>query len=182
MRWRRNAIPLTNNFYYNGKERAKFNDLTKRRKHMSYKAAVISVGSSYSDGAREAEKLLCEIGFDIIYTSTVPHERYAISEEFIKCEYELEANLIVSCGGTGLSHKEVTPEATLDVVDREIPAIPQAMLHYSLQITPRAMLTRAVAGVRNNTLIINLPGSAKAVRENLTAISDALYHAVQMLS
>lgn len=150
---------------------------------MSCKAAVIGVGGAdTNEGAKAAEKLLCEIGFEVIYTSTVPHERHAISQEFIKCEYELEANLIVSCGGTGLSHREVTPEATLDVIDREIPAIPQAMLHHSLRITPRAMLTRAVAGVRNNALIINLPGSEKAVRENLEAISGALLHAVQMIS
>lgn len=150
---------------------------------MNCKAAVVSVGGKVvNEGAKAAERILREMDFEVIYTSAVPHERHTISEEFIKCEYELEANLILSCGGTGLSHREVTPEATLDVIDREIPAIPQAMLHYSLQITPRAMLTRAVAGVRNNALIINLPGSEKAVRENLEAISGALHHAVQMIS
>lgn len=150
---------------------------------VKYKAAIISVGGvAANSGAIAAKELLCEIGFEVISVSTVSGERQKISEEIIKCESELCANLILTTGGTGLSLSEVTPEATLDVLDREIPAIPQAMLHYGLQITPRAMLTRAVAGVRNKTLIINLPGSEKAVRENLTAISGALLHAVQMLS
>lgn len=150
---------------------------------MKYKAAIISVGGvTANSGAIAAKELLCEMGFEVISVSTVLSKRQMISEEIIRCEQELCANLILTTGGTGLSYKEVTPEATLDVVDREIPAIPQAMLYYSLQITPRAMLTRAVAGVRNKTLIINLPGSEKAVRENLSAISGALLHAVQMIS
>lgn len=150
---------------------------------MKYEAAIIVVGGDITGKAATATKeMLTDAGFEVTEISTVENERHMISAEFIRCEYELEADLIISLGGTGLSHGEVTPEATLDVVDREVPAIPQAMLHYSLNFTPRAMLTRAVAGVRNNTLIINLPGSEKAVRENLTAISGALLHAVQMLS
>lgn len=155
---------------------------------MGYKAAVITVSDECAAG-RKADKsgpavaeLLKGVGFEIMYTSVIPSERHTISAEFIKCEYELRADLIVSTGGTGLSHEDVTPEATLDVIDREIPAIPQAMLHYSLGITPRAMLSRGVAGVRNDALIINLPGSEKAARENLGAIAGTLEHAVAMLA
>ncbi len=155
---------------------------------MSYKAAVITVSDRCAAHTQKdtsgpaVAKMLEDIGFEVIYTSTVPDERHMISAEFIKCEYELEANLIVSTGGTGFSHRDVTPEATLDVIDREVPAIPQAMLHYSLQITPRAMLSRAVAGIRNDALIVNLPGSEKAAKENLTAIAGALEHAMHMLA
>ena len=85
-------------------------------------------------------------------------------------------------GGTGLSPRDVTPEATRAVLEREIPAIPQAMIYYSLQITPRAMLSRAVAGTRRNSLILNLPGSEKAARENLSAVLGALDHALKMIA
>lgn len=149
---------------------------------MAYTAAIITVGDAASRGGAAAAEMLQSAGFEIIYTSGVPAERDTISAELVKCEYERRADLIVTTGGTGLSHRDVTPEATLDVIEREIPAIPQAMLHYSLDITPRAMLTRAVAGVRNNALIINLPGSEKAVRENLSAVVSALGHAVSMLA
>lgn len=155
---------------------------------MDYKAAVITVSDKCSSGERidtsgpAVAQMLTDAGFDVVYTSIVPDERYEISAEFIKCAYELEADLIISTGGTGLSARDVTPDATRDVISREIPAIPQAMLHYSLQITPRAMLSRAVAGIRGKSLIINLPGSEKAARENLTAVIGVLEHALKMLA
>lgn len=155
---------------------------------MDYKAAVITVSDKCSSGERvdtsgpAVAQMLSDAGFRVVYTGIVPDERHEISAEFIKCAYELEADLIISTGGTGLSARDVTPDATRDVISREIPAIPQAMLHYSLQITPRAMLSRAVAGIRGKSLIINLPGSEKAARENLTAVIGVLEHALQMLA
>ena len=89
--------------------------------------------------------------------------------------------MVLTTGGTGLSPRDVTPEATRAVVHREIPAIPQTMLYASLAITPRAMLSRAAAGTRGSCLIINLPGSEKAARENLAAVLDTLGHALEML-
>ena len=155
---------------------------------MKYTAAVITVSDNCASGVHNdttgsaVSSMLKEAGFDVIYFSVVPDERHLISSEIIKCEYEIDANLIITTGGTGLSKRDVTPQATLDVLDFEIPAITQAMLFHSLQITPNAMLTRAVAGVRNDGLIINLPGSEKAARENLSAIIDTLQHAVWMIT
>lgn len=155
---------------------------------MKYTAAVITVSDNCANGVHidttgsAVSAMLKEAGFDVIYTSVVPDERHLISSEIIKCEYEIDANLIITTGGTGLSKRDVTPQATLDVLDFEIPAITQAMLFHSLQITPNAMLTRAVAGVRNDGLIINLPGSEKAASENLSAIIDTLQHAVWMIT
>lgn len=155
---------------------------------MSYTAAVITVSDKCSRGERTDTSgpaivsMLRDAGFEVVYTSLVPDERHLISSELIKCEYEVDADLIITTGGTGLSKRDVTPEATRDVIDREIPAITQAMLYYSLSITPRAMLSRAVAGVRNDGLIINLPGSEKAARENLEAVIGTLDHALKMLA
>ena len=92
-----------------------------------------------------------------------------------------EIDLILTTGGTGFSARDCMPEATEDVAERMVPGIPEAMRWYSLQITPRAMLSRAAAGIRGNTLIVNLPGSPKAVRENLGFILPSLEHAIQMM-
>ena len=154
---------------------------------MSYKAAVITVSDKCSIGERvdtsgpAVAGMLKDAGFDVIYTGIVPDERSEISEELIKC-VELGADIVISTGGTGFSLRDVTPEATRDVIDREVPAIPQAMLYYSLGITPRAMLSRAVAGIRGRSLIINLPGSEKAARENLGAVIGTLEHAMHMIA
>ncbi len=155
---------------------------------MSYKAAVITVSDRCSAGTRVDKsgpaivKMLTDAGFEVIYKGLVPDERHEISAEFIKCAYELGADLIISTGGTGFGKRDITPEATRDVISREIPAIPQAMLHYSLQITPRAMLSRAVAGIRGKSLIINLPGNESGARQNLEAIIGVLDHALQMIA
>lgn len=155
---------------------------------MAYTAAVITVSDKCSIGERvdtsgpAVAGMLKEAGFDVVYTSIIPDERDTISAELIKCEYEIDANIIITTGGTGLSKRDVTPEATKAVIDYEIPAIPQTMLYHSLQFTPRAMLSRAVAGVRNDGLIINLPGSEKAARENLEAIIGTLDHALKMIA
>ena len=155
---------------------------------MAYTAAVITVSDKCSTGERvdtsgpAVAEILANAGFEVKYTSIVPDERDMISAEIIKCEYEIDADLIITTGGTGLSKRDVTPEATKAVIDYEIPAIPQTMLYYSLQFTPRAMLSRAVAGVRNDGLIINLPGSEKAARENLSAVVGTLDHALKMIA
>lgn len=155
---------------------------------MIYKAAVITVSDKCSAGERidtsgpAVAGMLEDAGFSLVYTSIIPDERREISAELIKCADELGADIIVSTGGTGFSVRDVTPEATRDVIDREVPAIPQAMLYYSLGITPRAMLSRAAAGIRSGSLIINLPGSEKAARENLSAVVGTLQHALQMLA
>lgn len=155
---------------------------------MDYKAAVITVSDRCSTGEKvdksgpAVAQMLEEAGFPVIYRGLVPDERHEISAEFIKCAYELSADLIVSTGGTGFGKRDITPEATRDVISREIPAIPQAMLHYSLGLTPRAMLTRGVAGIRGKSLILNLPGNEGGAKQNLSAVLGVLEHALQMIS
>lgn len=154
---------------------------------MVYQAAVITVSDRCSQGERvdTSGPAVCEMlrgaGFEIVYTAVVPDETEQISAELVRCADEKHCDLIVTSGGTGLSPRDVTPEATRAVLAREIPAIPQAMLHYSLAITPRAMLSRAAAGTRGGSLIINLPGSEKAAWENLSAVIGVLDHALKMI-
>lgn len=119
--------------------------------------------------------------FEIVEYKIVPDERDIIAESLRNQADRLGIDLILTSGGTGLSPRDITPEATLDVIDRQVPGIPEAMRQKSLEITPRAMLSRAVAGIRNRTLIINLPGSPKAVRECLNVILPVLQHALEIL-
>jgi molybdenum cofactor synthesis domain-containing protein len=109
----------------------------------------------------------------------VPDEQDQISRALVEmCQ---AADLLLTTGGTGLAPRDVTPQATLEVLDYEVPGIAEAMRAESLKVTPMGMLSRAVAGVRQSTLIVNLPGSPKAVREILAAIAPALPHAVSTL-
>ena len=155
---------------------------------MHYQAAVITVSDRASAGVYEDQsgpavtQMLKEAGYDVVYTSIVPDEQEKISEELISCVDEKHCDLVITSGGTGLSPRDVTPEATRAVLEREIPAIPQAMLYFSLSITPNAMLSRAAAGSRGKSLIVNLPGSEKAARENLSAVLGALDHALKMIA
>ena len=155
---------------------------------MSYTAAVITVSDMGSKGLRQDTSgpavcsMLEEAGFSVVYTAMVPDEKEQISGELCECADERKIDLIVTTGGTGLSPRDVTPEATLAVLEREIRAIPVAMWVEGLKITPRAMLSRAVAGTRGSSLILNLPGSEKASKENLGAVIGALEHAMHMIA
>ena len=101
--------------------------------------------------------------------------------QLIACADELGANLILTTGGTGFSMGDITPEATMAVIDRAVPGIPEAMRAASMQVTPLGMLSRAAAGLRNESLIINLPGSEKAARECLAAVLPVMKHALKMI-
>lgn len=155
---------------------------------MPYTAAVITVSDLGSQGKRVDTsgpavcKMAEEAGFSVVHTEIVPDEQEKIKNAIITCADEKEISLILTTGGTGLSPRDVTPEATLAVLDREIRAIPVAMWFEGLKITPRAMLSRAVAGTRGTSLIINLPGSEKAAKENLSAVLGALEHAMHMIA
>lgn len=154
---------------------------------MAYTAAVITVSDKGSQGLREdtGGPLICqmleEAGFEVAYTGLVPDEIPAIGEELKKCADRLGVALCLTTGGTGFSPRDVTPEATLAVVERLTPGIAEAMRYEGLKVTPRAMLSRAQAGIRKNTLIVNLPGSPRAIRENLLPILPALSHGMEML-
>lgn len=155
---------------------------------MTYTAAVITVSDLGSRGVRQDTSgpavcaMLNEAGFTVVHTVMVPDEIEQIRAVLRDCADVRHINLILTTGGTGLSLRDVTPEATLSVLDREIRAIPVAMWMEGLKITPRAMLSRAVAGTRGSSLIINLPGSEKAARENLGAVIGALEHALHMIA
>lgn len=155
---------------------------------MSYKAAVITVSDLGSRGEREdlsgpaVREMLEEAGYAVAFTAIVPDERAEIAALLRACADEKGIDLILTTGGTGLSPRDVTPEATEDVLERELRAIPVAMWVEGLKITPRAMLSRATAGTRGRSLIVNLPGSPKAARENLAAVLGALEHALHMIA
>ena len=153
-----------------------------------FKAAVLTVSDRCSRGERLDEggplvaELLKNAGYEVIQTMIVPDERGRIEAALRQwCDRE-PVDLIVTTGGTGFAPRDVTPEATIAVCDRLTPGIPETMRYASLQVTNRAMLSRAAAGIRKGTLIINLPGSPKAARENLEAVLPALAHGLEMLS
>ena len=154
---------------------------------MDYTAAVITVSDKGFAGERKDTsgpcivKMLAGAGYKVVYTGLVPDDRAMIEAELVKCADEVKADLVLTTGGTGFSTRDVTPEATLAVVDRLAPGIPEAMRYASMQITPRGMLSRSVAGLRGTTLIINLPGSEKGAHENLDAVLDTLEHALNMV-
>lgn len=126
--------------------------------------------------------MLEEAGFSVAHTAILPDEMEQIRAELRDCADRRRIDLIVTTGGTGLSPRDVTPEATRAVLEREIPAIPVAMWVEGLKVTPRTMLSRAVAGIRGSSLLLNLPGSEKAARENLAAVIGALEHGLHMIA
>ncbi|MCY6356091.1 MogA/MoaB family molybdenum cofactor biosynthesis protein [Clostridium sp. ZS2-4] len=151
------------------------------------KTAILTISDKGSRGERvdgtgtALKKLLEEEGYKIEYYNVIPDEVNKIVEEIIKASDELKVDLILTNGGTGFSKRDVTPEATLKVIHKQVPGIPEAMRMKSLQITPKAMLSRSIAGIRNETLIINLPGSPKGAVENLQVVMPALEHGIDIL-
>jgi molybdenum cofactor synthesis domain-containing protein len=150
------------------------------------RALVLTISDSASAGKREdlsgpeAKRILGESGFDVAPIEVLPDERADIESRLCRASDE-GLVLVVTSGGTGLSPRDVTPEATLAVIDRNVPGIADLMRMESLKITPKAALSRAVSGIRGATLIINLPGSVKGVRECLAAVRPVLAHAVETL-
>ena len=153
-----------------------------------YRAAVLTVSDRSFRGERPdgggplVAELLKNAGYEITEMALVPDEQAEIEAVLCRIADTASAELLITTGGTGFSPRDITPEATIAVCDRMAPGIPEAMRYASMQITPRAMLSRAQAGIRKGTLIINLPGSPKAIRENLEAILPSLSHGLEMLS
>ena len=153
-----------------------------------YHAAVLTVSDRSFRGERPdaggplVAELLKNGGYEVTVTAIVPDEQAQIEEKLCQIADSGEIQLLVTTGGTGFAPRDVTPEATLAVCDRLTPGIPEAMRYASMQVTNRAMLSRAQAGIRKGTLIINLPGSPKAAKENLEAVLPAIGHGLEMLS
>ena len=127
------------------------------------------------------EKIVIETGYEVVKKVLIPDEFELIKETLRNICDNDEADLILTTGGTGFSKRDVTPEATLEIIDKAVPGIPEAIRAYSMTITKKAMLSRAIAGIRKNTLIINMPGSPKAVEESLSFIIDSLTHGLEIL-
>ncbi len=154
---------------------------------MSYTAAVITISDKGAAGQREDTsgpalcQLLKENEWDVVYTTIIPDESDQIQAELKACADQRHVALVLTTGGTGFSPRDVTPEATLAVIERRASGIPEAMRAESLRITPKGCLSRSEAGIRGLTLIVNLPGSKKAALENINAVLPALKHGIDML-
>jgi len=152
-----------------------------------YTAAVITISDKGYRGERvdtsgpNLVEILKNKGFDVTYTAIIPDEKEMIKAELRKCADELSIALVLTTGGTGFSPRDITPEATMEVVERLTPGIPEAMRYESLKITPKGCLSRSAAGIRGRSLIINLPGSKKASQENILAVIDPVAHGLDML-
>jgi molybdenum cofactor synthesis domain-containing protein len=147
--------------------------------------AVLTLSDKGSRGEREDESgpiiqdMLQTINAEVMFSEILPDEKEIIRERLI--EYTKKVDLVLTTGGTGLSPRDVTPDATREVIDKEVSGIAEAMRSEGLKKTRRAMLSRAVAGVRGNSLIINLPGSPRAVEENLSVILEVIPHAIEKI-
>ena len=155
---------------------------------MSFSTAVITISDKVFEGrsADSGGSIVCAIagenGLNIKYRSVVPNEFDIIAAELRKCTDELGITVVLTVGGTAFSPRDIVPEATLSVVEREARGIPEAMRAASMRITARGCLSRGAAGIRCGSLIVNLPGSEKAARENLMAVIEPILHGAEMLS
>ena len=153
-----------------------------------YTAAVITLSDKGAAGLREDKsgpaivEMLKSAGYDVKETLLLADEQKLLEKELIRLSDQRQINLIFTTGGTGFSKRDRTPEATIAVCDRMANGIAEAIRNYSMTITPRAMFSRAVSGIRNNTVIINLPGSPKAVKESLEFLLPNLEHGLGILT
>lgn len=149
--------------------------------------ALITISDRGARGEREDRsgdvlaELLHSRGYAVVHRSVVPDEIAQIAAELLRCADEKHVAVIVTTGGTGVSPRDVTPEATLQVIQRHVPGMSEAMRAASLRLTPHAMISRGVVGIRDATLIVNLPGSPKGAVENLQVLLPALDHALEKI-
>lgn len=152
-----------------------------------FKAAILTASDKGSRGEREdlsgpaIQEMIEPEGYTVTVYKIVPDDQETLENEMKRIADEGLADIIFTTGGTGFSPRDVTPEATLAVSDRAVPGIPEAMRAYSMTITNKAMLSRAAAGIRKETLIVNMPGSPKAVKESLEFILPPLRHGLEIL-
>ena len=153
-----------------------------------YRVAVLTISDKCSKGAREdksgkiVQELIKNLPGDVVKYEIIPDEPEIIKKKLIDYCDNLKVDLVLTDGGTGFTARDVTPEATREVIEKEVPGIPEAMRTECLKITKRAMLSRAIAGIRKKTLIVNLPGSSKGAKESLEAILEGLPHGLDMVA
>lgn len=162
-------------------------ELIPPQKDRAFTAAVITLSDKGFAGERKDESgsliqgMLEKAGYKVVETVLLPDEKPGLEKELIRLSDQRQVNLILTTGGTGFSQRDITPEATIAVCDRMASGIAQAIRGYSMTITKRAMLSRAESGIRKKTLIVNLPGSPKAVKESLEFILPELGHGLGIL-
>lgn len=153
-----------------------------------YRAGIVTLSDKGAAGDREdksgavIKEILESAGYEVVAQSLLPDEGEALKAELIRLSDQVQCDLVLTTGGTGFSRRDVTPEATMAVAERNAPGIAEAIRAYSMTVTKRAMLSRGVSVIRGGTLIINLPGSPKAVRESLEYVLDTLPHGLDILS
>ena len=162
--------------------------MTEKKDFPVFRVGIVTLSDKGYQGEREdksgprIKELLPAEQYEVVSMRLLPDERAMIEEELIRLADLEQCDLVLTTGGTGFSMRDVTPEATLAVCDRNAPGIAEAIRAYSMTITKRAMLSRATAGIRKKTLIINLPGSPKAVKESLEYIIGALGHGIEIMA
>lgn len=153
-----------------------------------YRAGIVTLSDKGAAGEREdksgavIKEILESAGYEVVAQSLLPDEGEALKAELIRLSDQVQCDLVLTTGGTGFSRRDVTPETTMAVAERNAPGIAEAIRAYSMTVTKRAMLSRGVSVIRGGTLIINLPGSPKAVRESLEYVLDTLPHGLDILS
>ena len=158
-----------------------------REGHFPWQAAVITLSDKGAAGERKDEsgsaiaKRLREAGYEVVEEVLIPDDARVLKQQLMRLCDQRQLDLILTTGGTGCSPRDITPEATLAVADKNVPGIAETMRAASMQITPHAMISRAASVIRGKTLIINLPGSPKACMENMDVFMDTIPHAMGLL-
>ena len=155
---------------------------------MGYRVSVITLSDKGAKGERKDEsgpliqKMVTAAGYEVVGYRILSDDRETLTKELVEICDARKADLILTTGGTGFSARDMAPEATMDAIERNVPGIAEAMRMHGLQYTNRSMLSRAASGIRKETLIVNLPGSPRAVKENLEYILPVLKHGLEILT